>query len=102
MASRVALEPAPAMTKARPAATLTVVRITASASSSLSVAASPVVPTGTSPVTPAAICASISFSSAGVSTAPSRNGVTRAVKTPASRRRKVGSIIGLAPCIVSR
>ena len=43
---------------------------------------SPVVPTATTPLIPAAIWLSISFSKAATSTAPSRNGVTKAVKVP--------------------
>ena len=49
-----------------------------------SVAASPVEPHGTRPSTPAAICSSTRSRSARSSTAPSRNGVTSAVKTPSN------------------
>src|SRR2546425_7690067 len=57
-------------------------RITSLRSSCVSVGDSPVVPTAIIPSMPAAICDSINFCSAVKSIAPSRKGVTRAVKVP--------------------
>src|SRR6266849_6298743 len=56
--------------------------MTFSFSSCVNVGDSPVVPTATRPVIPAAICASTNFSNAAKSTSPFRNGVTNAVKVP--------------------
>src|SRR5579884_2383638 len=86
IASAVALEPVPAMTGTRRRAASTTVRTTAMCSSCVSVADSPVEPQGTSPCTPPAICASTSAASAWWSTAPSRNGVTSAVRQPVNIR----------------
>src|SRR5439155_21445342 len=81
-ASAVALPPAPATTGTRPRAALTVAAITATCSSTSSVADSPVVPTDTIPSMPLSICQSTSLVSASKSTAPLRNGVTSAVRQP--------------------
>src|SRR5438105_15916162 len=70
------------MTGTRPRATRTTSRTTATCSSCVSVAASPVEPHGTRPWMPAAICASTSVASARVSISPARKGVTRAVRAP--------------------
>ncbi len=59
--SAVLFDPAPAITGTRPAANFTTASTTASCSSWLSVGLSPVVPTGTSPADPSAICQSTSF-----------------------------------------
>ena len=81
-ASAVAFEPAPAITGTRFLANCTVRRTTSACSSWLSVADSPVVPHGTSPSIPPAICASTSSSRPFLSIAPPRIGVTRAVMAP--------------------
>src|SRR5579875_3338266 len=86
IASAVALDPVPAMTGTRRRAVSTTVRTTAMCSSCVSVADSPVEPQGTRPCTPPAICASTSAASAWWSTAPSRNGVTSAVRQPVNIR----------------
>ncbi len=82
MASTVELDPAPATTGTRPAATSTHSSTTRRCSAWLRVAVSPVVPTGTSPCTPPAIWRSTSARKAASSMAPSLNGVTRAGRTP--------------------
>src|ERR1051326_2520022 len=78
----VEFEPVPASTRQRLFAVVTASRITCSRSSCESVGDSPVVPMATTPVMPAAICASINFLKAESSMPPSRNGVTTAVKVP--------------------
>src|SRR5688572_21158714 len=68
----------------RPFATWTASSITRKCSSCDSVGDSPVVPTGTTPVTPPATCASINAAKAASSSWSFRNGVTSAVKVPAN------------------
>ncbi len=83
MASAVLLEPAPAITGTRPAATSTQTFTTSRCSRWESVGDSPVVPTGTSPFVPSAICHSTNARKAFSSKRPSEvNGVTSAVKEP--------------------
>ena len=86
IASAVEFDPVPAMTLARPAADSTTRAMTRSCSSCVSVGDSPVVPTGLSMGVPSATCQSTSERSAASSTAPSRNGVTRATVQPANIR----------------
>src|SRR5262245_34191599 len=80
----VEFEPVPASTGTRPFATLTARAMISSCSSSDRVGASPVVPQGTSPLTPPAICSSHRRSKASKSTfsPPPAKGVTRAVHVP--------------------
>src|SRR5262249_24432140 len=86
--SAVEFEPAPAITGARPAAVCTHSSTTRRCSSWLRVEVSPVVPTGTSPCTPAAIWRSTSHPNAPSSRPPpAPEGVTGAVKTPRNRER---------------
>ena len=85
MASRVELEPAPAITGTRPAAVRMHRSTTRRCSSWERVAVSPVVPTGTRPWTPPEIWRSMRATKASSSTAPSRKGVTRAGITPLNK-----------------
>ncbi len=80
--SRVEFEPVPATTGTRFFAAWTTISMIRMCSSTVTVGDSPVVPTGTSPSMPAAICSSTSLRSASSSTASPRNGVTSAVMTP--------------------
>src|ERR1700720_4738494 len=82
MASLVELEPAPAITGTRPLASSTHHSTTRLCSSWLTVGLSPVVPTGTRPWVPSAICQPTSDRKAASSSEPFLNGVTRAVKDP--------------------
>ena len=82
--SVVLFEPAPATTGIRPAAALTTSATTVSCSAWVRVGDSPVVPTGTSPFDPSAMCHSTSFLSVAKSSAPSVNGVTSAGSEPCS------------------
>ncbi|MEJ0041332.1 MAG: hypothetical protein WDM81_03590 [Rhizomicrobium sp.] len=66
MASSVELEPAPAMTGTRPLASSTQISITRMCSSWLSVGDSPVVPQGTRPWLPCAICQDTSLRERGL------------------------------------
>jgi hypothetical protein len=59
-ASAVLFEPVPATTGTRPPAVSTAISMTRLCSSALKVGDSPVVPTGTMPLLPSAICHSIS------------------------------------------
>ena len=86
MASAVELEPAPAITGTRFFATLMHNSTTRLCSSWLSVGLSPVVPTGTSPCVPSAICHSTNRSNDASSTLPSLKGVTSAVNEPLNMR----------------
>src|SRR5213083_2447940 len=70
------------MTGTRPFVSLITNRITSMCSSWLNVGDSPVVPTGTRPSIPAAICCSTSQDSFFSSTFPLRKGVTSAVYAP--------------------
>src|SRR5713226_945460 len=70
-------------------------RITCSRSSCESVGDSPVVPTATTPLMPAAICLSIRFSKAATSIASSRNGVTSAVNVPRNISQFVAQLSNL-------
>ena len=76
IASRVELDPVPARTLQRLFAIFTALLTTSSFSPCVKVGDSPVVPTATTPVIPATICASINFANAARSTSPFRNGVT--------------------------
>src|ERR1700759_503627 len=87
MASSVELEPAPAITGTRPLACSTQSSITRACSSWLRVGDSPVVPQGTSPWVPSAICQSTRARKASSSTLPFLNGVTSAVREPLMRSR---------------
>src|SRR5690349_7255102 len=82
IASAVLLEPAPAMTGTRPFASSTQTSTTLLCSAWLSVGLSPVVPTGTRPCVPSAICQLTRSRKAFSSNVPSRNGVTKAVNEP--------------------
>jgi hypothetical protein len=82
IASAVEFEPVPAMTGTRPETAAMQSSTTRLCSSWLRVGDSPVVPHGTSPFMPSATCHSTSFLKALSSTAPFRNGVTRAVIEP--------------------
>ena len=81
-ASAVEFEPAPAITGTRPLAWSTHHSTTCSCSLWVSVGLSPVVPTGTRPLVPSAICQSTSSRNAFSSTEPFLNGVTSAVNDP--------------------
>ena len=76
--------PVPGITRALPAAVSTTSAMTRSCSSCESVGDSPVVPTGLIVGVPAPMCHSTRASRAASSTAPSRNGVTRATVQPAN------------------
>src|SRR5436309_14759671 len=80
MASLVEFEPAPAITGTRPLASATHHSTTRSCSSWLTVGLSPVVPTGTRPWIPSAICQLTSEPNAASSTEPFLKGVTKAEK----------------------
>src|ERR1700722_19221924 len=82
MASLVELEPAPAITGTRPAASSMHHSTTRLCSSWLTVGLSPVVPTGTRPWVPSAICQLTSPRNAASSSEPFLNGVTKAVNDP--------------------
>src|SRR5690554_6355434 len=77
-ASRVELEPAPAMTGTRPPDASTASSMTRRCSSWLTVGDSPVVPTGTSPLEPSSICHLTKRTNAFSSMAPLWNGVINA------------------------
>ena len=83
-ASLVELDPAPATTGTRLFAVLTQISMIRRCSSWLTVGLSPVVPTGTRPCDPSAICQSTKAEKAFSSTAPSANGVMSAVIEPLS------------------
>src|SRR6202042_3784904 len=82
MASLVELEPAPAITGTRPLASSMHHSTTRLCSSWLTVGLSPVVPTGTRPWVPSAICQLTSARKAASSSEPFLNGVTKAVNDP--------------------
>src|SRR5262245_12798193 len=83
MASSVEFEPLPATTGTRPLASSTHHSTTRLCSSCDSVGLSPVVPTGTKPLVPSAICQATRARKAFSSSAPSLlNGVTSAVNDP--------------------
>src|ERR1700744_5892410 len=82
MASLVELEPAPAITGTRPLASSMHHSTPRLCSSWFSVGLSPVVPTGTRPCVPSAICQLTSARKAASSSEPFLNGVTRAVNEP--------------------
>ena len=82
MASLVELEPAPAITGTRPLASSMHHSTTRLCSSWLTVGLSPVVPTGTRPWVPSAICQFTSPRKAASSSEPFLNGVTKAVNEP--------------------
>src|SRR5438445_11856008 len=82
MASLVEFEPAPAITGTRPLASSTHHSTTRLCSSWLTVGLSPVVPTGTRPWVPSAICQFTSDRKAASSSEPFLKGVTKAVKDP--------------------
>src|ERR1700730_5584262 len=82
MASLVELEPAPAITGTRPPASSMHHSTMRLCSSWLKVGLSPVVPTGTRPWVPSAICQPTSPRKAASSSEPFLNGVTRAVNEP--------------------
>src|ERR1700712_1390890 len=94
MASLVEFEPAPAITGTRPAASSIHHSTARLCSSWLSVGLSPVVPTGTRPWVPSAICHPTSARKAASSSDPFLKGVTRAVKEP---RKLVLAAIELLP-----
>ena len=80
------MQPAPAMTGTRPEAVPATVRITVVRSCRVRVAASPVVPQGTSAAAPLWICHSVSRARVCRSTEPSGCiGVTSAVAIPRNR-----------------
>jgi hypothetical protein len=81
-ASFVLFEPVPAITGTRRFTTSTVNSMTRLCSSWVNVADSPVVPQGTMPLVPLAICHSIKSDSARSSIVPFRNGVTMATREP--------------------
>src|SRR6195952_2242264 len=82
MASLVEFEPAPAITGTRPAASSIHHSTARLCSSWLSVGLSPVVPTGTRPWVPSAICQPTSARKAASSSEPFLKGVTKAVNDP--------------------
>src|SRR6476646_7837031 len=82
MASLVELEPAPAMTGTRPLTSSMHHSTTRLCSSWLTVGLSPVVPTGTRPWVPSAICQFTRERKAASSSEPFLNGVTKAVNEP--------------------
>src|SRR5258708_14511898 len=82
MASRVELEPAPAITGTRPLASSMHHSTTRLCSSWLTVGLSPVVPTGTRPFVPSAICQPTRARKPASSSEPFLNGVTKAVNEP--------------------
>src|SRR5262245_2128961 len=82
MASWVEFEPAPAITGTRPFACSTHHSTTWPCSWCVSVGLSPVVPTGTRPLVPSAICQSTRPRKAFSSTEPLLKGVTSAVNEP--------------------
>src|SRR4030088_1338434 len=82
MASLVEFEPAPAITGTRPRASSMHHSTTRLCSSWLTVGLSPVVPTGTRPLVPSAICQLTSELKGASTSEPFLNGVTRAVKQP--------------------
>src|SRR6202047_1560744 len=82
MASLVELEPAPAITGTLPLASSTHHSTTRLCSSWLTVGLSPVVPTGTRPWVPSAICQLTRPRKAASSSEPFLNGVTKAVNEP--------------------
>ncbi len=86
MASSVLFEPVPAITGTRRLTTATVNSMTRLCSSWDNVADSPVVPQGTMPFVPLAICHSMSSANARSSTFPFRNGVTMATSEPVNIR----------------
>src|SRR5690348_5002040 len=94
MASLVELEPAPATTGTRPLASSMHHSTTRLCSSWLKVGLSPVVPTGTRPFVPSAICQPTRERNAASSSDPFLNGVTSAVKEP---RKLVLAAIKLLP-----
>src|ERR1700704_6416273 len=103
MASAVELEPAPAITGTRFLAVLMHSSMTCLCSSWLSVGLSPVVPTGTSPCVPSAICHSTSCWNALSSTCPPLKGVINAVNEPLNMgcsRARGSRSIGDAPRFV--
>src|SRR5258706_25384 len=90
IATRVSFEPAPAITGTRPAACSTQTRTTRKCSSADRVAASPVVPQGTSAAEPSAICQSMKSRYAISAKAPSStNGVTSAGIDPENMANKL-------------
>src|SRR5436190_7180549 len=92
MASAVELEPAPATTGTRRRACSVHHSTTRLCSSWDRVGLSPVVPTGTSPLVPSAICQSTRSRKAFSSTDPLLNGVTSAVNEP--RNLVLAAMIG--------
>src|SRR5712671_7308424 len=84
MVFAVELDPHPAMIGTRPFDSSTQARTTRRVSSAVSVAPSPVVPHGTKASVPCSICQRASARRAGSSTAPFRNGVTKATMEPRS------------------
>src|ERR1700684_61641 len=82
MASLVELEPAPAITGTRPPASSMHHSTTRLCSSWFTVGLSPVVPTGTRPWVPSAICQLTKARKAASSSEPFLNGVTKAVNEP--------------------
>src|SRR5689334_24336838 len=97
MVRRVSLVPQPAITGTRPRASSTQARTTLNCSSAERVAPSPVVPQGTSASVPFSICQRTSARSASSSTAPFRNGVTRATIDPRSLPIDCLQCYGLRP-----
>src|SRR5262249_59385315 len=91
IASWVELEPLPATTGTLPLAWLTHHSTTRLCSSWESVGLSPVVPTGTRPFVPSAICQSTRLRKPASSSPPFLNGVTSAVKDP---RKLVVAVLG--------
>src|ERR1700716_4170170 len=82
MASLVELDPAPAITGTRPPASSMHHSTTRLCSSWFTVGLSPVVPTGTRPWVPSAICQFTKPRKAASSSEPFLNGVTKAVNDP--------------------
>src|SRR5689334_4504781 len=97
MASLVELEPAPATTGTRPLASSMHHSTTRLCSSWLRVGLSPVVPTGTRPWVPSAICQFTRERKAASSSEPFLNGVTKAVNDP---RNFVLAAMELLPTLV--
>src|SRR5215218_3373676 len=89
MTAAVLLEPVPARTGTRLSAVSITTATTRSHSGADSAGASPVVPHGTRPETPPAICRWTRARSADSSIRPSRNGVISAVKQPDSESEMV-------------
>src|ERR1700716_415754 len=101
MASLVEFEPAPAITGTRPLASSTHHSTTSLCSSWFRVGLSPVVPTGTRPWVPSAICQPTSARKGASPSEPFLNGVTKAVNEPRKLVLAAMDYPPNAPCVPS-